>query len=266
MMVRWNRVLMVVGLVVCSVGQTTAPSGGEMDSVARETLTMLQGRRGTLRDFQAGVNYDVMHLKSGGDREGKLGKVDYLMDPTVGPTFTVRFEMDTADGVPIKKHRQDLIFDGTNVTIIDYAGKTFTRRRVLAEGAKPGDATSLSGEIALPIGVDVEDIAKNFAVAVEAGGGADQVVLKLVPRDAGGPFRFKSLVMTVDKKLELPVKVVRAERNGDVTTVELKDVAVNTGKGKMGDVSLPKGGEWTIDLGEGGGKDKRNDVGGGDES
>ena len=249
-MMRWNRVLVVMGLVAICCAQTTAPGGGEMDSVAREALVMLQGRRGTLRDFQGDENYDVVHSKTE-DREGKLGKVDYLMDPTVGPMFTVRFDKDTADGVPIKAHRQDLIFDGTNVTIIDYAGKTFTRRRVLAEGAKPGDANSWGGEMPLPIGVDVEEIAKNFAVTVEAGGGADQVVLKLVPREVGERFQFKSLVMTVDKKLQLPVKVVRVERNGDVTTVELTGVEVNGGKGKMGDVSLPKGDGWTIDLGEG---------------
>lgn len=242
----------VVGLAACSLGQTTAPVGGDtggMDPAAREALKMLQERRGTLKDFQAKVVYDVTHSRTE-DREGKLGKVDYLMDPTVGPTFTVRFDVDTEDGTPIKKHRQDVIFDGTNVTLIDWVGRTFTRRRVLAEGAKPGAATSLQGEMPLPIGVDVEEIGRDFDVTVEKGGDGDQVVLKLVPKgEAVKRFDFKQLVMTVDKKLELPVKVVRTERNGDVTTVELKEVEVNTGKAKMGDESVPKGEGWTIDLG-----------------
>jgi hypothetical protein len=254
MMVRWLRMAMVA-LMACtaaSVGaQTTGPAeGGEMDPVAREALKLLQDRRGTLKDFQANVVYDVLHSKTE-DREGKLGRVDYLMDPTVGPTFTVRFDKDTADGVPIKNHKQDLIFDGTNVTIVDHVGKTFTRRRVLPPGAKPGDATSLNGGMPLPIGVDVEEIAKNFQVTLIPGGGADQVTLKLVPKgDAVKQFDFKNMVMTVDKKLQLPVKVVRTERNGDVTTVELKDTELNTGKARMADASVPTGGDWTIDLGD----------------
>ena len=196
-MVRWNRVVMaaVIGCVMSSaVSQTTEPGSGEMDPKARETLKMLQergGPQGTLKDFQAAVIYDVLHTKTE-DREGKLGKVDYLMDPTLGPTFTVRFDKDTAEGVPIKNHRQDLIFDGTNVTIVDHVGKTFTRRRVLPPGAKPGAATSLNGGMPLPIGVDVEEIAKDFDVTVLPGAAADQVVLKLVPKgDAGKRFDFR---------------------------------------------------------------------------
>jgi hypothetical protein len=146
-------VVVVFGVVAAAVAQTTGPAASEpgaMDPVARVTLTMLQDRKETLKDFQAKVNYDVVHTKTE-DREGKLGTVDYLSDPTVGPTFSARFEIDTSDGVPIKKHRQDLVFDGTNVTIIDYAGKTYTRRSVVGPGAKAGDATSLNGGVPLPI-------------------------------------------------------------------------------------------------------------------
>jgi len=266
---RWNRMVVAAGLMcvtLSAAGQTSAPATepaasepavsapAEMDPVAREALKMLQDRKGTLKDFQAKVNYDVVHTKTE-DREGKLGTVDYVMDSAAGPTFSARFDIDTSEGVPIKKHRQDLVFDGTNVTVIDYAGKTYTRRSVLGPGGKPGDATSLNGGVPLPIGLNVEEVGRNFAVTAlpgDAGAKADEVVLQLVPREeVRGKFEFKKLVLTVDRKLELPVKVVRTERNGDVTTVEFSEMAVNTGKSTMVDTSLPKGGNWGIDLGEG---------------
>jgi outer membrane lipoprotein-sorting protein len=219
-----------------------------LDPLARETLTMLQDRKQTLKDFQAKVNYDVMHAKTE-DREGKMGTVDYLSDPKAGSTFSARFDIDTSDGTPIKKHRQDLVFDGTNVYVIDYAGKSYIRRGVLAPDAKPGDATSLNGGMPLPIGLDADEVARNFAVTILPSSGADQVVLRLVPREESrGKFEFKKLVLTVDKKLQLPVKVLRTERNSDETTVQFSDIAINTGKSKMVDTTLPTGGDWTLDL------------------
>jgi len=246
--------VIVFAMAGISWAQTTAPvvdvaaEMAALDPAARDTLKMLQDRRNTLKDFQAGVIYDVYHKKTD-DREGKRGTVDYLDDPKAGPTFSVRFTIDTVDGTPVKKHAQDLVFDGANVTRIDYAGKTYTRRTVVDPDAKPGDATSLNGGLPLPIGMNVEDVVRNFEVTIEPSPGLDQIVLKLIPRaDAAGKFDFKRLEMTVDKKLQLPVKIIRTERNGDLTTVEFTDPAINTGKSKMVDTTMPKGSDWTLDL------------------
>jgi outer membrane lipoprotein-sorting protein len=248
--------MMAVALMAAAAcGQTTAPAEdaaaqvAALDPLARDTLKMLQERRGTLKDFQAKVNYDVNHKKTE-DREGKLGNVDYLSDPQAGSTFSVRFTVDTADGTPIKKHAQDLAFDGTNITLIDRAGKTYTRSAVVAPGSSPGDATSLNGKLPLPIGLEVDDVVRNFDVTVLPSKGADEVVLKLVPRPAAAAKfpDFKQLEITVDKKLQLPTKIVRTERNGDLTTVEFSDIAINTGKSKMVDTTLPTGADWMLDL------------------
>jgi outer membrane lipoprotein-sorting protein len=254
MMKRIQTTAMVMLLAASSWGQTTAPANdvaaqiAVLDPAARDTLKMLQDRRDTLKDFQASVVYDVNHKKTE-DREGKLGTVNYQNDPKVGPTFWVRFTIDTADGMPIKKHAQDIVFDGTNITLIDRLGKTYTRRPVLGPGAKPGDATSLNGGMPLPIGLNVDDVARNFDVTVVPSSEAEKVVLKLVPRaEVAGKFDFKQLEMTVDKKLQLPVKIIRTEGNKDQTTVEFSDPAINTGKSKMVDTTLPSGPDWTLDL------------------
>jgi hypothetical protein len=256
MMNRTCKTATVMLLLVAGVvrAQTTAPildvaaEMAALDPIARDTLKMLQDRRDTLKDFQANVTYGVYHKKTD-DREGKLGTVDYLSDPKAGPTFSVRFTKDTVDGTPVKKHVQDLVFDGIHVTLIDHAGKTYTQRTVVAPDAKPGDATSLNGGLPLPIGLNVEDVVRNFDVTVQPSPGPDQIVLKLIPRaDVAGKFDFKQLEMTVDKKLQLPVKIIRTERNGDLTTVEFSDPAINTGKSKMVDATLPTGSDWTLDL------------------
>ena len=101
----------------------------------------------------------------------------------------------------------------------------------------------------LPIGLNVEDVARNFDVTVLPSKDADHVVLNLVPRaTAAGKFDFKQLEMTVDKKAQLPVKMARTERNGDVTTVEFSEPAIDTGKSKMVDTALPSGPDWNLDL------------------
>jgi outer membrane lipoprotein-sorting protein len=102
----------------------------------------------------------------------------------------------------------------------------------------------------LPIGLNVEDVVRNFEVTLMPSTTPDQVVLRLVPRSgAEAKFpEFKQLEIRVDKKLELPIKIVRSDRTGDVTTVDFSDIAINTGKSKMVDTTLPSGPDWTLDL------------------
>jgi hypothetical protein len=65
-----------------------------------------------------------------------------------------------------------------------------------------------------------------------------------VPR-AISKFDFKQLDITIDKKLELPIKLVQTAkgRQGDITTIKLTDIQPNTGKAKMQDLTPPPG--WT---------------------
>jgi outer membrane lipoprotein-sorting protein len=239
--------------VSCVGAQTTAPATQpqrvpQMDPLAESTLQMLHDRRDTLKDFQAKVVYDVYHGRSD-DHEGKLGRVDFLMDPVNGPEFSVHFTEDTAEEKPVKRHEQDLVFDGRNLTVIDRRAMQYHRQDVLGAGAKPGDAVTLNGPVPLPIGISPEDVAKNFEVSVEPSTDAKTMVLKLVPRaEVKGNFEFKQLELTVDKALQLPVKIVRTDKKGDVTTVEFKEPAINTGKATMIDTTPPKEAGWDIDV------------------
>ena len=229
--------------------QTTAPTTQPlMDPLADSTLQMLHDRRDTLKDFQAKVIYDVYHPDTD-DHEGKTGKVDFLIDPTNGPAFSVHFTEDTADGKPVKRHEQDLVFDGRKLTMIDRRAMRYDQQAVLKPGEKPGSEQTLKSQVPLPIGILPEEVKKDFAVTVES---SDEktTVLKLIPHpDVKADFDFKQLDLTVDKQLQLPLKIVRTDKKGVVTTVEFsKEPTINTGKSTMIDTTPPKEPGWDIDI------------------
>ena len=58
-----------------------------------------------------------------------------------------------------------------------------------------------------------------------------------------GKFDFTELQVTVDKKLQLPVKLVQTEKSRDVATIVLSDMQINEGKAKMESSATPPG--WT---------------------
>ncbi len=251
--------VMILAAVSAACGQTSAPAEAPattvgvpaMDPAALAALKMLQDRKETLKDFQADVSYDVTDARTD-DRAGKIGTADFLNDAKSGPEFSARFTHDTTDGKATKKHEQEVVFDGRFLTLIDVRGKTYSRRDILPAGAKPGDAVSLTGPMPLPIGIRVEEVTKNFEVSVvapAAGGDANVVVLKLVPRvEVKGTFDFKQMLITVDKKLELPTKMERTEKNGNVTTIEFTSVAVDGGKATMVDTKVPTEAGWDVDV------------------
>jgi hypothetical protein len=210
---------------------------------AREALKILEDRKNTLQDFTAKIDYAVLHPDLG-ETSGKRGTVDFLNDPNKGPIFTVEFTADTDDLGKVKRaHKQQVIFDGQTVTTKDFPVKQFMRMNVLPPGGKPGDAIALNGPLTLPIGIRVDDVAANFDVSVVKSDD-NATTLRLVPRTAG-KFDFRELQITIDKKLELPVKVVQTAKNRDVTTIILTEVQPNTGKARMQDPNPPANEGWT---------------------
>ena len=219
---------------------------------ARAILKILQDRKETLKDFTAAIDYstDIADIH---DISGKRGALNFIIDPARGPIFTVDFTEDTANGKPKRKHHQQVIFDGKEVTTKDFDPKEIMHANMLPAGAKPGDAVSLNGPLTLPIGLDVEDVIRNFDVTLRPSKDPNQAVLKLVPRAAGGAptgggvppkFDFTALEITVDKKLELPVKLVQTEKSRDVTTITLSNPVINQGQAKMESTATPPG--WNV--------------------
>lgn len=234
-----------IGLPRSMGGAPPAVPDVPLSPEARDILKMLEARRDTLKDFTGKIDYSVFHPDLG-DNTGKRGTVDFLVDPNKGPNFTVDFTADTEDGKPRRAHHQQVIFDGQNVTTKDFPVKQFIRINVVPPGGKPGDATTLNGPMPLPVGIKVDEVEQNFNVTVLPGttGGPDHVTLRLAPKVAS-KFDFRQLEVTIDKKLQIPVKLVQTARNRDVTTITLTDIQLNTGKARMQDPNPPAGEGWT---------------------
>jgi hypothetical protein len=217
-----------------------------LSAEARETLQALHDRKDTLKDFTGKIDYSVEDGRTG-DTTGKRGTVDFIMDPTRGPTFSADFTINTAGGKPKLAYHVQFVFDGRDFTIKDYGTngttKQYVHNTLLPPGAKPGDAATLSGAMPLPIGLDVEDVARNFEVTAVASKEANEAVVKLVPRDKKR-FEYADLTVTLDKKQQLPVKLVQTGANGDITTILLTDLQINSGKAKLVDAATPAKDGW----------------------
>jgi hypothetical protein len=241
--------LAAITLAATVWGQTTAPaSQPPIDPLAEGTLQMLHDRRETLKDFQAKVVYDVYHPDTD-DHEGKRGTVDVVIDPANGPQFSVHFTDDTIDGKPVKRHLQDLVFDGRKLTLIDRRAMRFNQQDVLPPGEKPGAADLLKSQVPLPIGIPPDEVRKNFEVSALPATDGTGVILTLVPRaEVRADFDFREVQLTVNKQMQLPVKIVKTDKKGVVTTVEFQDPAINTGKSTMMDTTPPKEPGWDVDI------------------
>jgi len=211
----------------------------------REQLTILHDRKATLKDFTAKIDYSV---DDRGNVTGKRGTVDYLVDPTLGPKFSADFTMNTVGGKPRLKNHAQFIFDGKDLTAKDWGpddkSKTFVRTTLLKPGDKPGDTVTLRGALTLPIGLDVDDVIKTFAVTQQPASDPDQAVLRLIPRP-GTNFAYKQLDITIGRKDQLPVKLEQTALDESVTTISLTDIHINPGTAKMLDSSTPAADGWT---------------------
>jgi len=252
------RLAMVVGMAGLRMMQAHAaappaavPLGPlpPISAEVREVLQLLHDRKDTLKEFTAKIDYSVEDKT--GDVTGKQGTLAFVEDPIKGATFSVLFSYNTRDGKKTMAYHQEIIFDGKDLTTKDFGtddkGRLFTRSNMLPPGAKPGDAVSLNGALPLPIGIDVDDVVRNFDASLLPSKDADKAVLKLVPR-THGKFNYDSLVVTVDKKkdVQLPLKMVITAPGGDsVTTMVLDDLKINTGAAKMLDAKTPASEGWT---------------------
>jgi hypothetical protein len=227
---------------------TQLPAGpaAPLSAEARQTLQVLHDRKDSLKDFTGKIDYNVEDARSG-DATGKRGTIDFVMDAAKGPTFSADFSVNTADGKPKQAYHVQFIFDGRDFTIKDWGlnnnTKQFVHNTLLPPGAKPGDAATLSGAMPLPIGLDVEDVARNFDVTPVTSKDPNEAVIKLVPRDKQR-FEYADLTVTLDKKQQLPVKLVQTGANGDITTILLTDLQINTGKAKLADAGTPESQGW----------------------
>jgi len=224
---------------------TTASTAPALDPEVRQILQQLHDRKATLKDFTAQIDYSVQH--PAGDVDGAIGTAVYVDDGKLSK-LAVTFTHDTDEGKKVRVRKRHFILDGKAFTMVDFKGKEFKQQ--LAPPEKQFNPNSLDAMIPVPIGIDVDEIAMNFEVTLlppPPPADANVHAISVVPR-VKGRFDFKRLDLFIDKKLQLPVKVVHHAVGGDVTTMTFSEIKVNAGKVDFPSTVPPTEAGWTIEI------------------
>lgn len=251
---RMQHLALAMGMLVmtaAAAAQTTppapaaadAPAAGAASPEAMAILKTLEDRKASLKDFSGKVEISTVHLA--GDEETKSGDALFVNDGP-DPKFAAHFTRATTDGKPAPTPDEEIVFDGAKATLIDRKAKTFRSTTFTTPGGAPGSVTSLGGPVPLPIGIKAADVVKEFTVTQGKAEDPDHDVLVLKPLDRS-KFEYKTMELTVDKKLQLPVKIVLHQKGSDVTTIKLTDLKLNDGGVKIPTVTPPSDPGWTIE-------------------
>ena len=238
------NIISILMLAACAGGQTlpSENKAAEITGDARKILQKLHDRKATLKDFTAKIDYSVLHPI--GDTDGMIGTAVYVDDGTI-PKLAASFTHDTEEGKITRVRKRNFVLDGDAFTMIDFKGKEFKQQKALP--GKPFKPNSLDAMIPVPIGLDVDEVIRNFLVTLQPSTDPNIEILRVVPREKE-KYDYKQIDITIDKKLEIPVKIVVIATNDDITTVKFSDPQINTGKVDFPDTTPPKAPGWTIEI------------------
>jgi hypothetical protein len=237
---------------------TTAPSATATlpttTPAVMHILQMLHDRDATLRDFTAKVRKEDLNVKVG-DKEYRDGDAAYQKLEGV-TKLGIHFSVLRGDDVPPTPLDEDLVFDGRHFIHRDGKAKTYSVQELVPAGENFNPLKLGAGPLPLPIGQDPAEILRDFTVTLEPVNAKDLpkgykdaselTAIKLVPRVVG-KYDFKSAVLVIDPKLELPIRIATVSRDDNLGSVTLTDVRVNLGKLKILDVPEPQANSgWTI--------------------
>ena len=215
------------------------------------TLQLLQDRDQTLKDFTATIRYEVYHPRTD-DTEVRKGDVSYLKADEIAK-FAAHFTLQGVGG-SFSKVDRTLVFDGRWIIDRDAEAKVFKKVQIVPPDSKVKPLKLGEGPMPIPIGQDTQRVLHDFAVSVEPTDpkmpDASEVVhLKLVPgsKELTKAYDMNNLEIWVNRKIELPVKLVREDLDGNITTIALSDPQINQGAAKIFDLPTPKSNEgWDV--------------------
>lgn len=138
--------------------------------------------------------------------------------------FTTRKE-DTGKE---QKIQDEFIFDGIYLTRIDYQVKEVKRYQQAKEG-EPVDAFDLIAKNFPILGFSkIEELEKNYNITLEENTGKEGVVvLSLSPKADLKEKEYKKISLSMDTSIDLPVKIVAANADGDIYTINFVESKVN---------------------------------------
>ncbi|MCK5114742.1 MAG: hypothetical protein KAR11_08280 [Phycisphaerae bacterium] len=226
----------------------TAPTTTKpvFDPAAVAILDRLEAAGEKYTTLQSNV---VMNARSPltGDDTTRTGSVAYQKGDTKNPSkFRITFQTLQQDDDPKMKEKIDYIFDGEFLTEDNYKLKTRTQYQLAAKGKKVEPLKIGQGPFPMPFGQKKTDMLKFFIPITRKTTSKDPKntdYIKLIPNAKNKEaMNFIRLEMWIDKKTNLPVKIVTKSKNRDIRTVTFAKTKT-TAKidPKLFDVKKPSG-------------------------
>lgn len=207
---------------------TTAPAA---DAESKKILDRLEQAGQKYQTVQADVKYHVL-MRELGDSETRTGQVKFkLADKNHPARFYIRFDTLRQGAGRKLADKVEYAFDGQWLTEAKHRVKQMTRYQVAAKGERADPLKLGRGPFPIPFGQRAEDVIKHFKVTTRETKKTDPKntdYLKLIRRKAySDKINFTHMEMWIDRKTNLPVKVVSRDKNKDVTTVTFTNVKTN---------------------------------------
>jgi len=215
---------------------TTAPAATQpaVDAGALAILDRLEKSGDKYRTLRADITYHV-HMIQTDDTEERTGyvayqkKVEKTEDTKGSPTkFHIQFKtLKLGEGAKTAE-KVDYAFDGMWLTIARHRIKNMTRIQVAAKGETVEPLRIGRGPFPLPFGQTTADMLKHFRAVTREPRDSDPPgsdYLLLIPHATRAKdLSFVRLEMWIDRKTDLPIKVVSKDKSKNVTTVNFREI------------------------------------------
>jgi outer membrane lipoprotein-sorting protein len=213
-----------------AVTANTVPDANKVNAV----LAKLDQKSREIKTYEAKIIYLFKQptLESEALRTGVL----YYVNDEKGSKLRINFTALRQDNEPAPNYREEYLFDGVNLTRIDYKLKNVEYRQ-LTDANKPLNAFELASEYLPIIGfANTKNLKINFDVSIaKENGDAIPADIKLhlaTKPDSKYAKDYKYIDFWVDRLTSLPVRMVAASGQEDIYDIRLEDAKVNKGLAK----------------------------------
>ncbi|MFA5864289.1 MAG: hypothetical protein WC975_06335 [Phycisphaerae bacterium] len=207
---------------------TQAAISPQVDTI----LDRLEKAGDAIKDLGANVNHELYQIIPD-DRQVKRGLIRYRAAAN-GKNARFMIYFDTLIHEDLKINQKEwFCFDGRWLREIREQTRTAIDREVVAPDEKVDPFKLGEGPFPLPFGQKKADILRNFNVTWVKPEQTDPPAsdhLILIPKpQTKFTKRYEKLEFWVDKKLNLPARIVSRDRHSNIITANFKDLKTNTG-------------------------------------
>ncbi|HUS47092.1 MAG TPA: hypothetical protein VNA25_02710 [Phycisphaerae bacterium] len=207
---------------------TSQPTSAPVDPNVVRILDALEATGQKHATVQADVFHRVV-MRMSGDREERTGHVGFQRrDGNAPAMFYIRFDTLRQGAGQRIKDEVEYAFDGEWLTEAKHRIKTMTRWQVVPKGQQADPLKLGKGPFPVPFGQKTEDVLRHFRASTrppKAGDPNGTDYVQLVTRDRfKDELSFLRLEMWIDRATRLPVKLITANKNKEVTTVVFSNV------------------------------------------